>query len=207
MKIALVCIFAITSASAHRLDEYLQGTLISVEKTRLQAQMTLTPGVAIFPRLIASIDTDADGIISEHEQRAYANHVLRDLSLEIDGDRLTPHLLSYRFSTVDEMKEGRGEIQINFSADLPRGRRNRKIIFENRHRNEIAAYQVNCLVPQDSDIRIESQDRDYLQSIYRLQYVQTDVASDPSRFALLSALGAIPLLLFTRLAFLWHRRL
>ena len=35
------------------------------EKNRVDAQMTLTPGVAVFATLIADIDTDANGVISE----------------------------------------------------------------------------------------------------------------------------------------------
>ena len=99
-----------TPATAHRLDEYLQGTILSVEKNRIQAQMTLTPGVAVFPLLLAGMDTDANGIISDAEQRAYASRILRDLSLTIDGSRLTANLLSIRFPAIDEMREGRGEI-------------------------------------------------------------------------------------------------
>ena len=190
------------SASAHRLDEYLQGTLLSVEKDRLQVQMTLTPGVAIFPLLIRSIDTDADGVISENEQRAYAEQVLHDLSLVVDGDRPKPRLLSVRFSTVEEIKEGRGEIQLNFNVDLPRGGRVRKIVFENHHQSRIAAYQVNCLVPRDPDIRIAAQKRNYSQSVYQLEYSDQ---SSPAIWASLAWLGPVPLLLLTRLLFLWRR--
>jgi hypothetical protein len=93
-------------AWAHRLDEYLQGAIISVEKDRIQAQMTLTRGVAVFAGLFSYIDSDADGLISETEQRAYAAQVLDDLSLSIDGHRLRPQLLSIRFPSTDEMKEG-----------------------------------------------------------------------------------------------------
>ena len=45
----LIVLFAASPAHAHRLDEYLQGALISVEKNRVDAQLTLTPGVAVFP--------------------------------------------------------------------------------------------------------------------------------------------------------------
>jgi hypothetical protein len=62
MRIAIL-ILAAMPAFAHRLDEYLQGTIISVEKARVQVQMTLTPGVAIFPFLIPNIDTDRNGVI------------------------------------------------------------------------------------------------------------------------------------------------
>jgi len=144
--------------------------------------MTLTPGVAVFRLLISDIDTDANGAISEAEQRAYASRVLRDLSIAIDGHPLTPRLLAMRFPTLEEMKEGRGEIQLDFGADLPRGGRHRKLTIENRHQRRIAAYQVNCLVPRDPRIRIAAQNRNFSQSLYELEYVQTGVRSDPAFF-------------------------
>ena len=100
-------------AFAHRLDEYLQATMISLEKDRVAAQIRLTPGVAVFPIVIATIDTDHDGVISKAEQRAYAERVLADLSLSIDGDRLRLQLISAVFPKVEEMREGLGDIQRN----------------------------------------------------------------------------------------------
>ena len=70
--VVAILLFTGTPALAHRLDEYLQGTIISIEKDRVDAQMTLTPGVAVFPTLIADIDPNSDGVISGIEQRAYA---------------------------------------------------------------------------------------------------------------------------------------
>jgi len=157
---------------AHRLDQYLQGTIISVEKNRVDVQITLTPGVAIFPALIADIDTDRNGVISAGEQHMYAARILNDLSLKIDGQGLKPQLLSIEFPAIGEMKEGRGEIRMEFIANLPRGGPKRKLIFENHHQSRIAAYQVNCLVPRDPDIRILAQNRNYSQSFYELDFTQ-----------------------------------
>jgi hypothetical protein len=197
---------AATAALAHRLDEYLQGTIVSVEKNRLQAQMTLTPGVAVYPIVIGQIDTDANSIISEAEQRAYAERVLRDLSLTIDGHRLTPRLVSMEFPAIEEMKEGRGEIRFEFSADLPPSGPNRKLTIENHHQSRIAAYQVNCLVPRDPDIRIVAQNRNYSQSLYELDYVEAGVHPGLLSSAWWSGdrgcLVAVALLLFARFAVL-----
>jgi hypothetical protein len=146
-----------------------------LDKDRVQAQIRLTPGVAVFHSVLARIDTDADGVISEAEQRAYAERVLGDLSLTIDGNRLRLRLVSLKFPTIEEMKEGRGEIQIEFDADVRRGGPNRRLIFENRHQRRIAAYLVNCLVPRDPDIRVTAQKRNSRQSLYRLDYVQAGV--------------------------------
>src|SRR5580658_7920120 len=113
------------SASAHRLDEYLQATIISVEKDRVQAEMRLVPGIAISSFVLNGIDTNRDGVISPEEQQSYAERVLRDLSLSMDGYILKPQLTSAQFPGVEEMREGLGEIHIGFSADLPRGGPNR----------------------------------------------------------------------------------
>jgi hypothetical protein len=159
-------------ASAHRLDEYLEATLISVEQDRVHAFMRLVPGVAVSPIVIWTIDTNGDGTISETEQRTYAERVLGDLSLSLDGHRLKPRLISADFPKTVEMKEGLGEIQIQFTADLPGGGSKRKLVFENHHQSRIAAYMVNSLVPRDKNIQITSQNRNENQSFYQLNYVQ-----------------------------------
>jgi hypothetical protein len=206
---AVIFWFAATPALGHRLDEYLEGTLVSVEKTRIQAEITLTPGVAVYPIVLADIDTNADGVISETEQRAYAGRVLRDLSLTIDGRPLRLQLLSTQFPTIAEMKDGLGEIRIDFSADLPSGGATRRLILENHHLSRIAAYQVNCLIPRDSSIRIVAQNRNYSQSFYQLEYVQAGAASNSLFLASWPGdggwLGVVALLLFARFAWLWRQ--
>ena len=63
---AVFCWLA-ASASAHRLDEYLQATTIALERDRLVLQLRLTPGVAVAARVLASLDTNGDGTVSEGE--------------------------------------------------------------------------------------------------------------------------------------------
>jgi hypothetical protein len=166
-------------ASAHRVDEYLQATLISVEKDHVEVFMRLTPGIAVSSLVLASIDTDADGVISQTEKRAYAERVLADLSLTVDGHRLTPRLVSVDFPEVAEMKEGLGEIRIAFTAALPGGGRDRRLVFENHHQRPIAAYLVNCLTPRDRNIRVTAQNRNEDQSFYQLDYLQAGERSEP----------------------------
>ena len=59
----------------------------------------------------------------------------------------------------------------------------------------------------DKEIRIVAQDRDYWQSLYRLDYVQTDAGFDLGPVALWSGgfgwLGMIWLSLFKRNGFCW----
>ena len=161
---AAMLVLTATPAVAHRLDEYLQATLISVEKNRIQAEIRLTPGIAVLPIVLANIDADGDGVISEAERRAYVQSVLQDFSLSVDGDRLRVQLVSTKFPRIEEMEEGLGEIQLEITADLPSGYGHRRLVVENHHLRRIAVYLVNCLVPRDPDIRIAIQNRNYEQS-------------------------------------------
>jgi len=176
--------------SAHRLDEYLEATLLSLEPDHADATVRLVPGVAVSAAVIANIDTNSDGTISAAEQQAYALRVARDLTLGIDGRPLAMRLLSASFPTVDEMKQGVGEIRLNFTADLPRGATSRRLSFQNRHESNIAVYLVNCLVPRDKTLRITAQSRNENQSFYQVDFVQGDGERQQSRLPSFSGLTA-----------------
>jgi len=159
-------------AGAHTLDEYLQATLISVQKSRLMASMRLVPGVAVFPAVLAAVDTNADGTISPSEDQAYAHRVLDDIRITLDGQTLAPQLVSAKVPAPDVLKDGLGEIRIDFTAALPRGAVSRKLVIENRHLPRVSAYLVNSLVSPDPDIRLQVQRRNADQSVYELDYTQ-----------------------------------
>ena len=97
----------VTPAAAHRVDEYLQATIIAVEKDRVRADLYLTPGVGVLPVVLADIDADGNGVLSEGERRAYAERVFGDLAVTLNGERLLPRLVSMEFPTVDELREPR----------------------------------------------------------------------------------------------------
>jgi HupE / UreJ protein len=173
-----VLVFLAYPAFAHRLDEYLQATIISVEENQVELSMRLIPGVAVSGAVLADIDSNRDGVIAEAEGRAYAERVARELSLSLDGHRLSPRLVSATFPLIDDMREGVGEIRIEFTAGLPRGGANRKLVFENHHDTAISAYLVNCLAPRDARIRVLAQNRNRNQSLYELDYVQSGAPAD-----------------------------
>jgi hypothetical protein len=189
-------------ASAHRLDEYLQATIVSVEQGRLHAFMRLIPGVAVSSAVIAKIDRDGNGVISRAEQQAYADRVLNDLSLTADGHRLQPRLTSVEFPRMDAIKDGLGEIRIEFTADLPGGGKDRNVVIENHHENRISAYLVNSLVPSDQRILVTAQNRNEDQSFYEVRYMVAAPAESGSR----AVLGTMALLLFVRVGLVWRKR-
>ena len=191
MKLALFALLIAVPLSAHRLDEYLQATLLSLHAAWVTAEMTLTPGVAVWPELLKSIDTNGDGAVSESEQRVYADRVLRELSLIVDGHRLSPQLVSVAFPEAVELAEGRGEIRVDYDARLPEGRGARRLQLENRHESKIAAYQVNVLAPTEAGLEIVEQKRNATQSEYEVAFRQPGTSTWVPAWAGLVLLGVV----------------
>lgn len=185
MKAKLVCFVVLAFVGlpifAHRLDEYLQAILVSIAQNHVQASMRLIPGVAVSSAVIAAIDTNSDGVFSAIEQREYAQEVLRDISLQVDGRAVQMRLEYVSFPAPAEMKQGLGEIHIGFAADLPAGPSRRILVVENHHQTPISVYLMNCLEPEDGKIRIASQARNSNQSSYRIDYTESDVLQGASQ--------------------------
>ena len=164
------------AAQAHRIDEYLQATILSLEAGEARASMRLIPGVLAAPPVIAGIDADRDGVFSADEQQAYARRVLGDLSITLDGKRIPPRLVSWSFPEPARMREGLGEIRIEYRVELPPGGSNRALILRNHHLASASVYLMNALVPQDPSIRITAQKRSESQASYELDYRQSSIA-------------------------------
>ena len=153
-------------ASAHRLDEYLQATLIGVTRDGVDVEIGLTPGVAVLPAVMAAIDRNRDGRISPEEERAYAGDVLTDVELEVDGKPVPLRLIDSRFPTVQAMREGLGTIRLNLRAD----RAGHELRFENRHLPRVSVYLVNCLASQGKSLLVGRPERDQAQRSIRFAY-------------------------------------
>ena len=156
--------------SAHRLDEYLQATRISLGSDRIVVEMDLTPGADLAALVFASINTDHDGKISEAEGAAYANQVLKEIIVELDGkpERLT--LVSSAFPSFQEMNAGIGAIRIQASAVWTAASGSHSLFYQNNHRTDFGAYLVNALIPANREIEITGQERDPLQRGMRLAF-------------------------------------
>ena len=159
------------SAEAHRLDEYLQATRIGLAINRIDIAIDLTPGVAIAQELLVVIEPDGAARISPvHEQR-YAQRVLHDLTLEVDGKPQSIKLVRATFPDRAEMEAGEGTIHLQVSANTsPLKPGQHELRFRNGHLPKLSVYLVNALVPKDKRIQIMRQDRDVPQREYRLSF-------------------------------------
>jgi hypothetical protein len=165
MRLALLMMGLAGAADAHRLDEYLQATLIGVTPGGIDLEIQLTPGVAVFPAWMRVIDEDRDGRISPAEERGYVARVLRDLELRVDGVLAPLTLVESNFPTLDSMREGLGTIVIKLRA----ARRGHELRFENRHLPQVSAYLVNCLA-DPNDLVLGPQRRDEAQKSIAFEY-------------------------------------
>jgi hypothetical protein len=160
-----------TDALAHRLDEYLQATRVSVATNRIDLALDLTPGVAVVDQLLVVIDKDRDGRVSEEESAAYAERILKDIRIALDEKALALSLVDTSFPALHEIKGGLGVIRIKTSApvgQLTVGKH--ALSITNLHLPTISVYSVNALATKDPTIKITKQTRDELQEEYRLEF-------------------------------------
>ena len=175
---ATVLLLCSIPAWAHRIDEYLQATILSLESNQVHASMRLIPGVMVGPSVIALIDANHDGAFSEGEKLEYADNVLGDLSLSIDGHAVKPRLDSWNIPGASQLRDGLGEIHLEYHIDLPPSTAaNRTLVLANHHLNGTSVYLVNVEVPQEHNLRLVDQKRNPQQSVYELDYQQTGTSA------------------------------
>ena len=157
---------------AHRLDEYLQATLVTIEPNEVRLQINLTPGVAVADHVLARIDRDHDGVISTNEAVAYAESMRRDLTVELDQRKVALHLTASNFPAPAELRTGWAIIQLEFSAavgPLPAGAH--RLTLKNRHLPALSVYLVNAAQPKSELLQITGQKRNKQQSTGEIEFV------------------------------------
>jgi hypothetical protein len=168
----LLAFLALTSSVfAHRLDEYLQATLVVIEPGDLRLQVNLTPGVAVAEQVLALIDRNRDGMISTNEAAAYAELLKRHLSLRLDQRKLELKLTTTEFTTPAELRAGLGLIQMEFSATpLPLVAGAHRLTLQNQHLPALSVYLINAAQPRSGSIQIIRQRRNENQSRGEIEF-------------------------------------
>ena len=159
------------SATAHRLDEFLQATFIEVGTNQISLSLSLTPGVDVAQQLIPLIDGNRDGSLSPQEIAGYAERVRTELSLTVDSRSQSLVLAGSKFPEVSEMKDGLGVISLQFTAittNLSAG--THRLRFANEHKTNISVYLANALVPGSKSITIGRQIRDFRQTTLEFEF-------------------------------------
>jgi nickel/cobalt transporter (NicO) family protein len=174
----LVATLTAQEASAHPIDEYVQNTYIDLAPDTTTLQIDLTPGVLVAPEVVALIDADGDGEISEAEGEAYAKDaVLRDVSLAVDGEPQSLTLVDSSFPTPLDMGAGMGTIRLWVAPEAPADSSpgGHSLSYRNDHEPVKSKYLVNAFKASD-EVEISHQDRDELQNGNRVDYTTASAA-------------------------------
>jgi hypothetical protein len=186
---------------AHRLDECLQASFVSVEPGRIGLSLSLTPGVEVADGFLRTMDADGDGHLTNAEADAYAEKLKGDLNLRIDGKPLTLHSTKAVFPGLGELKEGQGMLAFEFSAAWSPDRSGpHRLVFENSHRTNVSVYIANALKPESPQVVIGRQERDFVQRRlafdFEVMAAGQSPASAPKTFTRLWVLGGATALFF-----------
>jgi len=157
--------------AAHRLDEYLQATRVSLARDRITLDVDLTPGASVAPAFVGLLDRDGDTAISPAEAEAYGRRVLSDVVIELDQHPVTVTLTRVETPSIGEMRDGVGTIQLRAVGVIDTiGAGRHDVYFRNNHLPAPSEYLVNALIPEDGDVSVVAQDRDRRQQGIRIEY-------------------------------------
>lgn len=174
--LAILLLFPTTS-SAHRLDEYLQATRVSVVRERIALEVDLVPGANLASDVVALIDRDGDDQVRPDEARRYGNTVIADIVLMLDGRRLSLTLTEVQVPAIAVMRDGMGVIRIAAAAAVNASAGRHELFYRNDHQPHVSAYLVNALIPGTRALSIVGQRRDVRQREFHLDYVVTGSSS------------------------------
>lgn len=184
------CLAILPPAGAHRLDEYLQATRLSIDLNRIDVEMDLTAGQAMASQVFSWIDTNRDGGISQAEGDAYARQVLNSVTLLADGKPVPLALTEAHFPELREMNQGTGVIRLRAAGRMPAaGAGRHQVSFRNNYRPESSVYLVNALVPANPRIQIADQQRDHAQHSLLMSYTVASRTPPLRSFALIAGLA------------------
>ena len=145
--------------------------LVAIESGRVRLHLNLTPGVAVAEQVIARIDRNRDGAVSENEAAVYVAWLKRDLTLRIDGRKLELKLTASEFVPPEELRTGSGIIQVEFSAALGSlAGSSHRLVLENRHLSKISVYLINAVKPKLGTIEITRQKRNTNRSTGEIEF-------------------------------------
>ena len=168
---ALVVVCASAVVRAHQLDEYLQAARLSLGHDRVTVEIDLTPGVTVAQAIIARLDADGDRIIAPEEARAYAESVLSEVLVTLDGRPVGVMLERVEVPSREELRDGVGTIQLRAGASVAHGGSGRRRLdFRNNHRPDLSVYLVNALTSTDRAVHVVRQTRDVHQRGIQIDY-------------------------------------
>lgn len=100
------------AASAHPVDEVVQGAYLTLTPAGVELELDITPGSAVAASVTGSLDADHNGRVTTAEARAYATRVLAAQTLTLDGTRARWTLRDVQVPPLANLKLGSDTLKI-----------------------------------------------------------------------------------------------
>ena len=157
----LWAIVAADAASAHPVHEVVQNAYLTLTPGSVRLELELTAGPQVAPRIIRVLDRNGDRRISPVEARAYADRVLAQSGLMIDGRPLTIRTLTVDVPSYSAMLGAHGTIRILAAAARPDRVGAATLAYQNRYSPAESRCDANVFVKAHGQVRyrINGQDR------------------------------------------------
>lgn len=134
------------AAPAHPIDEVVQGAYLTIAPGEVQLELDLTPGVEVVSLILPALDPDGDGAVSATEARAYAEAVLADSSLALDGEPTAWTLVAVEVPDPALLAQGGGFVRIDAVAPRPDREGEGVLAYENRHEPAKSLWMANVFL-------------------------------------------------------------
>ena len=171
MALLLELLLPVRAVFTHPLDVYLQASYITLAPAQVVVELDLSPGVLVVPQILPQMDTDGDQKISEVEGQVYADSVLQNIVLQVDGQPLTLAVTKIDMPDYLTIQAGYGTIRVYTVARLADGMTGtHQIYYNNNYTPTGSAYQVNAFVDKNIAITLGKQNRDDIQQSMQMDY-------------------------------------
>jgi hypothetical protein len=170
----------------------MEAAQIAVANDGVRVELRFTPGVDVADRVLALIDLDRNGEISQAEGEGYVRRVLQDVALSLDSRQMPLSLIGLEFPTIERIKGGTGTIRIDLKTAAPLNAPGlHQLSFRNDHLPDIAEYGANILVPETPMIQIGEQRRDELQHVLQVEFRILSGAATRRSWRMITALSGL----------------
>ena len=152
------------SALAHPVDEVVQGAYLFLAPGEVRLQLELAPGAQVAGQVVGALDPNADGEVTDGEARAFAEGVLEQSTLTLDGTVAAWSLKSIDVPDLEMIRTGNTVLTIAATAIRPEEAvRRHELTYENRYEPTETLWMANIFVQPASDWRyvVTSQERSW----------------------------------------------
>jgi ABC-type nickel/cobalt efflux system permease component RcnA len=164
LAVLLALLMPTRAASAHPLDQYVQATYITVAPAQIVVEL-------VAPETLALLDTDGDGQITDAEGRAYADQVVRNVAVQVDGQAVALTITKVETPTYLAYQAGYGTMRVFTAAPLAPGLTGTHVVtYANNNAPTGATYQVNTFIENGAAISLGKQNRDETQRSITVDY-------------------------------------